>query len=217
VAIGSYPITVTVTAPGANTVTRTAAVAVATPLSCASSGSSCPVALAGELNADGTATVAESAEGNFDGGGWSYDADLLPAAGPVTWAGVTYQAPDPTGTAANFVQARGQSLLLPAGSHSSVDLVATAYNGPATAGLTIGYTDGTSADATITVADWCGSPATGNTTLLAMPHRIKAGQGIDGPPTSLWGLSLAIPAGKQIRSITLPNEPRLHLYAVTLA
>jgi hypothetical protein len=217
VAIGSYPITVTVTAPGADTVTKTASIAVAAPLSCASSGSSCPIDLGSSLNVDGTATVTAPAEGNFDGGGWSYDGDLLPAAGPVTWAGVTYQAPDPSGTANNFVQARGQSLLLPAGAHGAVDLVATAYNGPATAGLTIGYTDGTSADATITVADWCGSPAAGNTTVLSMPHRIKAGQGVDGPSTSLWGLSLAIPAGKEIRSITLPNDPRLHVYAVTLA
>ena len=42
--------------------------------------------------------------------GWSYDADLLPAAGPVTWAGVTYQAPDPAGTAKNFVPATPEVL-----------------------------------------------------------------------------------------------------------
>ncbi|HEV7965831.1 MAG TPA: GH92 family glycosyl hydrolase [Actinoplanes sp.] len=218
VAVGAYPIEVTVSAPGANTVQRTASIAVASPLTCASSaGASCLVDLGAERNVDGTATVAAPAEGNFDGGGWSYDADLLPAAGPVTWGGVTYQAPDPTGTARNFVQARGQSLLLPAGDHAAVKLVATAYNGPATAGLTIGYADGTASDATITVADWCGTAAAGSTNVLAMPHRIKAGQGVDGPPVSLFALSLPIAAGKQIRSITLPDDPRLNLYAVTLA
>ena len=30
-------------------------------------------------------------------------------------------------------------------------------------------------------------------------------------------LELLVPAGKQVRSITLPDDPRLHLYAVTLA
>jgi hypothetical protein len=216
-AVGAYPIEVTVSAPGANTVRRTASIAVASPLTCASSaGSPCLVDLGAERNVDGTATVAAPAEGNFDGGGWSFDAELLPAAGPVTWGGVTYQAPDPTGTARNFVQARGQSLLLPAGDHTAVNLVATAYNGPATAGLTIGYADGTSSDATITVADWCGTAAAGSTNVLAMPHRIKAGQGVDGPPVSLFALSLPIAAGKQIRSITLPDDPRLNLYALTL-
>ena len=161
--------------------------------------------------------MASPASGNFDGGGWSYDADLLPAAGPVTWDGVTYQAPDPTGTAKNFVQARGQSLLLPAGDHAAVKLVATTHNGPVTAALTIGYADGTTAPATVTIADWCGTAAPGTTAVLAMPHRIKAGQGVDGPPVSLFGTSLPVPAGKQIRSLTLPNDPRLYLYAVTLA
>jgi len=175
------------------------------------------VDLGPERNLDGTATVASPAEGNFDGGGWSYDADLLPAAGPVTWGGVAYQAPDATGTANNFVQARGQAVLLPQGEHAAIKLVATAYNGPVTAAVTIGYADGTAGTATITVADWCGSPAAGSTTLLAMPHRIKAGQGVDGPPVSLFGLSLPLASGKQIRSITLPNDPRLNLYAVTLA
>jgi predicted alpha-1,2-mannosidase len=214
---GPYQIGVEVSATGANTVTRTASVAVREPTTCVAPGADCAVDLGGERNVDGTATVAASAEGDFDGGGWSYDADLLPGAGPVTWDGVTYAAPDPAGTAKNFVQARGQAVLLPPGEHTAVKLVATAHNGPATAGLTIGYADGTSADATVVVADWCGTAAAGSTTVLAMPHRIKAGQGVDGPPVSLFGLSLAIPAGKQIRSITLPADPRLHLYAITLS
>ena len=49
-----------------------------------------------------------------------------------------------------------------------------------------------------------------------MPHRIKAGKGVDGPPVSLFGVTLPLTAGKQLRSITLPKDPRLHLYAVTL-
>src|SRR3546814_16815576 len=63
--------------------------------------------------------VAAPGEGDFDGGGWSYDGDLLPAAGPVVWDGVTYQAPDPSGPAAHFVEARGPAMLLPAGDRQS--------------------------------------------------------------------------------------------------
>jgi hypothetical protein len=217
-AVGTYPIEVSVSATGANTVRRTASISVREAVTCASSADgACPVDLGIERNVDGTATVAAPAEGDFDGGGWSYDADLLPAAGPVTWGGVAYQAPDPAGTAKNFVQARGQSLLLPAGEHAAVKLIATTHNGPVTAALTIGYADGTSEPVTVTVADWCGTASAGTTNVLAMPHRIKAGKGVDGPPVSLFGLSLPVAEGNQVRSITLPNEPRLHLYAATLA
>jgi len=215
---GAYPVRVTVSAPGTAPVERTASVTVREPLTCAGTpGAACPVDLGAERTVDGTATVAAPAEGDFDGGGWSYDAGLLPAAGPVTWNGVTYQAPDPAGTAKNLVPARGQSLLLPVGAHEAVKLVATTHNGPVTAAVTLGYTDGTSAPATVTIADWCGTAAPGSTTVLTMPHRIKAGQGVDGPPVSLFAVSLPVAAGKQVRSVTLPDDPRLRLYAVTLA
>jgi predicted alpha-1,2-mannosidase len=216
-ALGAYPIGVSVSSPGANTVRRTASISVQKPTSCASSSpAACAVDLGAERTVDGTATVAEPGQGNFDGGGWSYDAELLPAAGPVTWAGVTYDAPDPTGTAKNFAQARGQSILLPSGGYGALKVVATTHNGPVTAGLTIGYADGTTSAASVTIADWCGTAAAGTTSVLAMPHRIKAGQGVDGPPVSLFAASVALTAGKQIRSLTLPNDPRLHLYAITL-
>ncbi|GAB7039278.1 MULTISPECIES: GH92 family glycosyl hydrolase [Catenuloplanes] len=213
VADGTYPVQVTV--GGANTVTRTASVAVRPALTCAP-GTSCAVDLTPELTRDGTATVAATTEGNFDTVGWSYDAALLPPAGPVTWNGVTYQAPDPAGTAPNLVTATGQSLVLPQGAHNALELVATSHNGPVTGAFTIGYADGGTDTRAVTVADWCGAPAAGSTTALAMPHRIKAGQGVDGPPVSLFAISVPLTPGKQIRSLTLPDDNRIQVYAITL-
>ncbi len=215
--VGSYPVRVTVSAPGTDPVTRDATIDVRVPATClAGADGQCPVDLAAERNADGTATVQEPGQGNFDGGGWSYDAALLPAAGPVTWAGVTYAAPDPSGTAANLVRATGQALLLPEGRHAALQLVAASHNGPVATNLTVGYADGTSAALPITVADWAGPAQKGSTAVLAMPHRIKAGQGVDAPPVSLFGFDLPLDATKEIRSISLPDDPRVHLYAITL-
>ncbi|MBU2662639.1 GH92 family glycosyl hydrolase [Actinoplanes bogorensis] len=209
-AVGSYPLEVTIPA---FSLRRTATLTVTTPSSCAASSAAgqCAVTLTPTL--DGTATVAAPASGNFDGGGWSYDADLMPVAGPVTWGGVTYAAPDPTGAALNFTAAAGRTLLLPAGSYTSANLVLTSHNGPVGSSVTIGYTDGTYSSAPVTVPDWCG---TGDA-VLAMPHRIKAGQGVDGPPVSLFGAAFPVTQGKQIRSITLPDDPRVYVYALTLA
>ena len=214
---GSYPVKVTVSAPNANTVTRTASIEVRTAATCATTaGTQCAVDLGRDLNHDGAATVAHSDQGNFDGAGWSYDGDLLPPAGPVTWGGVTYQAPDPTGTAPNFVEARGQSLLLPAGKYGSLRLVAAAHHGTQNTTLTVQYADGSSAEVTVTVGDWAGSAPAGSTVVLEMPHRIRAGQGIDGPAVRLFGHSLALDSSKVIRSVALPNNDRVEIYAVTL-
>ncbi|MGK5678313.1 GH92 family glycosyl hydrolase [Actinoplanes sp. URMC 104] len=215
-AVGTYPLSVTVTG-GGSPLTKTAGLVVTTPSTCSASSAAGQCAVALTPTRDGTATVEATTEGDFDGGGWSYDAALLPAAGPVTWGGVTYAAPDPTGTAPNFVPADGRTLVLPAGAHTSANLVLTSHNGPVGTSVTLGYTDGTYASAPVTVADWCGSAAAGTTAVLAMPHRIKAGQGVDGPPVALFGAKLPLAAGKQLRSITLPADARVYVYALTLA
>ena len=214
-ALGAYPLSVTVT--GAKPVVTTASLVVRKPLTCAfESSGQCAVDLGGEFTRDGTATVDAPSEGNFDGVGWSYDAALLPAAGPVTWDGVAYNAPSPAGTAVNFVAADGQALLLPPrNSAGSLHLIVTSHNGPVSGGLTIGYSDGSSTDVPLTVADWCGGATTGTSVALAMDHRIKAGQGVDGPPVSLF--SVTIPVSANVRSLTLPSQPNLFVYAVTLS
>jgi hypothetical protein len=130
---------------------------------------------------------------------------------------VTYSSPDPTGTAANFVEARGQAVLLPVGRYGTLRLVAVSHNGPVATALTVQYADGGSVQVPVTAGDWAGGTPAGSTVVLDMPHRIKAGQGIDGPPVRLFGQSLALDTGRTIRSVTLPNDPRLQIYAITLA
>ena len=215
--VGSYPVRVTVEAKGIPAVVRTATVEVRPAVSCAGSGKDgCAVDLAGAWNHDGTATKEQSGQGNFDGLGWSYDADLLPKAGPVTFNGVSYHAPDPSGTSPNFVEARGQALLLPAGARSALHLVAASHNGPVTTTLTVRYTDGSSADVPVTIGDWAGSTPSGSSVVLDMPHRIKDGQGVDGPSVRLFGDTAALDSAKQVRSVALPDDPRVELYAITL-
>jgi predicted alpha-1,2-mannosidase len=216
--VGSYPVRVTASAPGANTVTRDATVLVRPAPTCASTADGqCAVDLAGERNHDGTASVADSGQGNFDNSGWSYDAALLPGPGTVTWSGVTYATPDPGGTAPNFVEARGQSLLVPDSQRNAVKIVAATHDGSFTTAVTVTYTDGTRADLTFDAGDWAGSAPSRATVALEMPHRIKAGQGVVGPPVRLFAHSLPLDPAKTVRSVTLPGDNRLEVYAITLA
>ncbi len=212
---GSYPVRVVVSGP--NTVTREATVEVRTAAVCATTGEQCAVDLTRELNHDGVATVAGSDQGNFDGVGWSFDGGLLPPAGPVAVGGVTYNAPDTTGVAPNFVEARGQALLMPAGRYGSARLVAVAHHGTVATELTVRYTDGTTARLPVTVGDWAGPAPDGTSVVFDMPHRIKAGQGVDGPPVRIFGQSLTLDPAKTVRSMSLPDDARVEIYAITLA
>ncbi|MGW4081402.1 GH92 family glycosyl hydrolase [Streptomyces sp. NPDC004822] len=217
---GTYAVRITAAAKGAQgvkAVERTATVEVRAAAHCArGAGDVCAVDLAKEANHDGTATVAAPDEGDFDGGGWSYDAGLLPKAGPVVWDGVAYDAPDPSGTALNFVETRGQAMLLPAGSYGTLRLVAASHHGPVSTALTVRYTDGSTAEVPVTVGDWAGSTPQGSTVVLEMPHRIKHGQGVDGPPVRLFGTSAKLDGSRTVRSVGLPNDPRVQIYALTL-
>ncbi|MEU5339404.1 NEW3 domain-containing protein [Streptomyces sp. NPDC020766] len=217
-AAGSYPVRLMVEADGAGQVTLDATVEVRPAAKCATAtDKQCAVDLSRDMAHDGTASTDNPGQGDFDGSGWSYDAGLLPAAGPVTWDGIRYEAPDPTGTAANFVEAGGQTLLLPARSHGTLHLVAASHNGPVTTALTVRYTDGSSSEVPLKVGDWAGQAPDGTTVVLDMPHRIKAGQGVDGPPVRLFGSSVELDSTKEMRSLTLPNDRRIEVYAITLS
>jgi len=215
---GTYELTVRVSSPRLETITRKVTVQVREPAKCGSTaGSTCGVDLTGEYNHDGTATIAASTEGNFDGSGWSYDAALLPAAGPATLDGVGYDLPDPSGTAKNFIQATGQTFLVPAGKYGALHLLGAAHGGDVNTQLTISYSDGTTALLPVTLTDWAaGSGRGGNTVAVNMPHRIKAGSGIDGPPVQIFAAKATLDPAKTIVSVRLPDNRNMEIYAVTL-
>jgi hypothetical protein len=81
---------------------------------------------------------------------------------------------------------------------------------------TVRYTDGTSAELPVTVGDWAGSAPGGSTVALDMDHRIRRGQGVDGPSVRLFATSAPLEAAKTVRSLSLPDDPRVEVYALTL-
>ncbi|HEY2044678.1 MAG TPA: GH92 family glycosyl hydrolase [Jatrophihabitans sp.] len=217
-AAGSYPVTVTIKAAGAKTVTRSVSVQLKDVRCALASASQCALDLTSDADLDGTATTTAPASGNFDGGGWSYDAALLPSSGSDTIGGINYSMPDATGVTKNFLTARGQQLALPAGTYSALHVIGAAHGGDVTAQATITYTDGTTAQSALNLTDWAaGSGRNGDTVALAMDHRIKAGQGVDGPPVQLFATSLALDPNRNVQSITLPNNANAEIYAATLA
>ncbi|GAB2476807.1 GH92 family glycosyl hydrolase [Jatrophihabitans fulvus] len=210
---GEYPVTMTMRAYGVGTVTRKAVVSVQ-DVRCTDADGACALALQPDL--DGTATVAAPDSGNFDGGGWSYDGDLLPDAGAHTLAGVPWLLPDPDGTAKNFVSADGRQLALPPGSYGSVKVLGASHGGDTRSSATVTYSDGTTASVPFVLGDWAASsPADGTALGLAMDHRIKTGTGKDGPPVNLWVSTLPLDATRTVQSITLPNAGA-EIYAMTL-
>ncbi len=108
---GTYPVTVTASS-AVGDVTRTLPVTVV-DATCSAAGSSCRSTIGAALNLDGVATAATKTQGSFDGQGWSFPADQLPAPGVQVLGTQAFRIPDTGGTAPNFVAPAGTAVTVP--------------------------------------------------------------------------------------------------------
>ncbi|WP_433893764.1 GH92 family glycosyl hydrolase [Streptomyces sp. CA-111067] len=213
-AAGTYAVSVTAELPGAAPVKKTVSVVVGPAGKCAiKTGTSCAVDLGTAYNNDGVATLDAPGQGDFDGTGLSFAADQLPAPGPVTLGGVTYQAPPTAGTSQNFVKSTGQAIALPSGDYGSLHIVGASDNGStgaASATAVVTYTDGSTATVPLELTGWANNtPDFGNAVALTTAYQLKAGTGKTTTKASLYETTVPLTPGKQIRSLSLttPSVP----------
>jgi predicted alpha-1,2-mannosidase len=211
---GSYPVTVRVSDSRGATVTRTAHIRVVTA-TCAGKQGFCTQDLTNAYDTDGVSTR-DSGQGDFDGTGFSYPAEAMPKAGTGALGGVAYRFPDTTGTAPDFVTARGQTLQLTRRAYAALDLLVAAHHGEAAGTATVTYADGSTARVRLAAADWAApAPLPGEETAVAAESRYDAKGAPDGVAVRLWHTSLPLDPGKEAVSVTLPDQPRLLVYAVS--
>ncbi|NHC16154.1 glycoside hydrolase family 92 protein [Motilibacter sp. E257] len=211
---GKYPVTVTAKDTKGNSVTRTAVIDVLGQ--CGEAGGFCPQDLSAAYDVDGAATSDNRAQGNFDGGGWSFPAEQLPAAGVGIVGGRVYAFPSATGTARNFIAANGQTVPLAPGRYAALEVLLSAHNGDFTGNATVNYADGTSSTVQLKASDWAaGSPRLGEDRAITVSGRYHTGGGGDGLTVSIWHNTLTLDPAKQAVSVTLPSQSRIKVYAIT--
>jgi len=191
---------------------------------------STPVDLRAAYNNVGISDDATPGAANFDGGGYSYSAQALQAAGitagsNVVVNGVTFQWPAaPSGTADN-VAAQGQTIRLgtPTGG-TTLAVLGAANSGPSSGTGTITYSDGSTQSFSLGFSDWtlnggAAQPLPGNSPAASMPYR-NGSAGKQTLQTDVFYTDVALQAGKAVASVTLPAAPTqggLHVFAMTVA
>ncbi|MBP0458176.1 GDSL-type esterase/lipase family protein [Streptomyces montanisoli] len=183
---------------------------------CAQSDDACTVDLTSAYDHDSIATAAHPGDGDFDGLGWSYAAETLPAADTEVLAGSPFAFPSGADGVDNTVTAKGQTLPLPGLRAGDVRLLAAASGGAVSTTATVTYTDGTTASLPLNVSDWASGPQAGEDVAVAAPYRYKAAAGRDGPAVDIYARTLPLDPSRTLRSITLPDQARLQLFAVTV-
>ncbi|HEX6657904.1 MAG TPA: family 16 glycoside hydrolase, partial [Ilumatobacter sp.] len=191
-------------------------IAVASPGECLRTAAGyCVADLTGHYNTDGISEHGDFDDGNFDDAGWAYAGDTMPPAGPVTLLDIPFEFPSYAPGRKNTVEARGQMLPFAPGNYDEVKLLAAAHHGSPDTQATINYADGSTEQVRLALTDWAQSPRFGERVAIAAGHRHDQDSDT-GPPVNIFVQTLPLDPDRAVRSITLPNERRIHLFSVAL-
>lgn len=181
------------------------------------------VDLTGVYNATGITNdgVTIPANGGVDGGGYAYSANVLNdvgAAGEEIAVGPTefhLGASD----AANVVYGAGQTIPVTPGSFTELKLLGTGVQGnQAGQTITVNYTDGSAAVFQQGFSDWFAGPGNPNESIgVKMAYRNSTDGTPGGGPLYLYLYTLPLDPAKVVKSIALPNNRDVVLFAITLA
>jgi hypothetical protein len=177
-------------------------------------GANGPVNLASSFNVDGiVATGSKPAAGGLDTYGYAFSETLLGS--QVTWDGITFDL----GSAGVADVVSGGTVALPAGSYSTLHLLATAVNGNhPNETFTVTYTDGSTSTFTQSLSDWyTPQDYPGEAVAVTMAYRITPSGTTDNRTFHLYGYSFAINAAKTVKSVTLPAVRNVVVLAATLS
>jgi beta-glucosidase len=150
--------------------------------------------------------------GNFDGTGDSFSAQALAAGTPTpltaggqaTFGGITFTWPSAVGTPDDVV-ADGQVIDL-TGSGTDLGFLGAAGFGEANGTGTITYTDGTTQQFSIAMADWYNdAPVSGDQIATTTTTWNFTSSTQTDHPVSIYFASVPLAAGKTVASVTLPT------------
>ncbi len=170
----------------------------------------------------GTSDNSNASVGNFDGKGYSYSAQSLASAGlmpgsVVSHDGVLFSWPNVAAGQQNNVAANGQTLTV-AGSGTILAILGASTFNTQSGSATITYSDGTTQSFTLSFADWyANSPVSGSEIAVTSPNwNIPSGDTLGNHAVSVYYTAVSLQAGKTVKSVTLPVNTNLHVFAMTV-
>jgi hypothetical protein len=154
--------------------------------------------------------------GGADGGGNAYSASLLGSA--LNWNGCLFA--EGAANANDAVKCSGQTITLPAGNFSSLQMLGSAVDGAQfSQPFIVKYTDGATSVFKQSLSDWT-SPQdfAGETVVAASAYRNTSGGTKDTvTEAAVYGYSFSLNNTKTVQSIKLPDNGDVLVLAMTLA
>lgn len=182
--------------------------------------------LAASYNNVAISNDTDTAPGNFDGGGASFSAQALAAAGAspgatITSSGMSFTFPGvPAGTSDNTV-ADNQWITM-SGSGTTLGFLVSASYGPATGTGQIIYTDGSTQSYTLTSPDWFSiAPPAGGAVAVNSAYQNRQGNTTYPHTADIFSVTVPLNPAKTLAAMLLPavgslasGTPALHIFAM---
>jgi beta-glucosidase len=168
-----------------------------------------------------TAIGTTPATANYDGGGYSFNASGLAGAGVSTGAqisagGLTFNWTNQADQPDDVVTA-GQTIDV-SGTGNTIGVIGSGSFGTQSGTVTITYSDGSTSEATLSMPDWYADQAQLGSTLVATDPNwnVPPGSTLGSHAVSIYEQDLYLTPGKTPISITLPNDPSLHVFNIAV-
>jgi alpha-mannosidase len=179
-----------------------------------------PVDLSAYYNIDGMSFDTNRKDGNLNGNGETYSADLMPE--KVVSEDVTFNMGPKADGKNNIVQASGQTIeVADAGKHQYLFLLGNSTAGVGIGEFKVNYTDGTSSARTFSFAGWQDIVGFAQKTYikdtigLHLSHTHLPNGNTFDIDNNLYVYKMALDPNKTIKSITLPDVKAIKLAAAT--
>ncbi|NEA72346.1 putative Ig domain-containing protein [Streptomyces sp. SID13588] len=205
-------------APGTPNARQTFTIGAATPPSPPTAGT---LSLTSAFDNVGVTSQTDVATGNFDGSGNSFSAEQLAAAGVTAGATVTVQGtafawPD---VAAGTPDNVAGSAMIPGSGHGGSTLAFLGSEaGDVTDDVTVTYTDGTTATASVGFPNWLDSSPTEFGATLAFStqgRNTPGGYGNTSGSYRVFFNQIPLDPTKTIATVQLPATTKIHIFALT--
>jgi len=177
---------------------------------------------------DGISSAARPTDGNFDlpsrGTGDTFPAEAMPSPGVVTpfpdTPDVCFTFPSAGDGKMNNIACSGHRILAPDGRYAVLWLLGAATDGHQSGTIVAEYqgADGPHPAAHVfSITDWCRPRMFDERRAYGADYRhTYEGRRQDAVKPSLWAKKIDLDAARSLRSLTLPRNPHIHIFALTL-
>ena len=172
------------------------------------------------FNNDGISGDENRRDSDFDEYRQAYAAELLPEPGLVKPLGhmpdLPFIFPPKKEGAKNNVACAGQRIAVPQGRYAALYVMGSATFGEQKGEAKLECEKG-EMTATLKLSDWCSASKFGEAQAYLMTSRHNWEGKEEKAVCSIWVQAIELPADRTLEAIVLPENPKIHIFAMTLA